>query len=153
MLTDEQMSRWLINVTTRNSQNSQHALPISPPDSPALPSNCQHLQSWWWLKTDWKRMFICWWRSSVGEGRWSELVDGCLAKTHLIRTQTSKLCNQWVDSYLFAVVVQRDRRTVPPSMEGQGALGAMIGARKIVVPWFACSSFHFHQRSKIQIKQ
>jgi hypothetical protein len=29
---------------------------------------------------------------------------------------------------IFAAVVQRDRRTVPPSMEGQGALGAMMGA-------------------------
>ena len=51
-----------------------------------------------------------------------------MAQRHkLVRTQTSKLCNQWVDSYLFAVVVQQDRMKVPPSMEGQGALGAMMG--------------------------
>jgi hypothetical protein len=31
-----------------------------------------------------------------------------------------------------AAVVQRGRRTVPPSMEGQGALGAMMGACPIL---------------------
>ena len=40
--------------------------------------------------------------------------------------------NGWILTY-FAVVVQRDRRIVPPSMEGQGALRAVIGARKIAV--------------------
>ncbi len=34
----------------------------------------------------------------------------------------------WVDSSLFSAVVQQDRRKAPPSMEGQGALKAMMGA-------------------------
>ena len=80
---------------------------------------------------------------------WKRTEDGCLSvderaqwemgddrssllavwqRHELIRTQLSKLCNQWVDSCHFCCGCSERCRTVPPSMEGHGALGAMLGA-------------------------
>jgi hypothetical protein len=79
---DEQM-------TTRNSQNSRCALPTSPPPCPPIASFYNY--TWWWLKTDWRQTFINWWRSSVGDVRWSKLVDGCLAKTQTRQNTNVKI--------------------------------------------------------------
>ena len=49
----------------------------------------------------------------------------------------------WILTF-FAVVVQQECRTVPPSMEGHGALEAMIEARMIAVA-NTNSSKHKHQ--------
>jgi hypothetical protein len=117
--------------------------PTSPPPRPPIASFYSF--SWWWLKTNLYLLMkeLC--------GRW----DMIRASWWLFGKDTNSsehkrqnyATSGWILTF-FAVVVQRDCRTVPPSMEGQGALGAMIGACTIAVANTNLSE-HKHQNQKV----
>jgi hypothetical protein len=123
---DEQMSRWLINVAARNSQNSRRALPTSPPDkSPVLPSNCQFLQLFMVMTENGLKMDVYQLMKELC-GRW-EMIG---ARWWLFGKDTNssehKRQNYATSGWIltsFAAVVQRDRRTVPQVWRGKELWG------------------------------
>ncbi len=90
------MNRWVGHwklwqqetVRTHNVHCRQFP-PTSPLPCPPIASFYNY--SWWWLKTNSRRTFISWWRSSVRDGDDRSSLMAVWQRHELVRTQTSKL--------------------------------------------------------------